>query len=171
MRYSDINLNMSRYTHTLAGQEAIAVAGLPDLSLPSSEKQIATGIDDKSVRSAETGPRNLTPQLTPTAYSGCNKTAVFGNGKRKLSETMAEHKYLTNGDIRTEKASMSPNDIENGEAGIRTPGTGVYPYDGLANRCLKPLGHLSERSFSNLPYAGKCCKKITLKPHFFISAG
>ncbi|MBN2312883.1 MAG: hypothetical protein JXM79_03070, partial [Sedimentisphaerales bacterium] len=28
--------------------------------------------------------------------------------------------------------------------GIRTPGTGVYPYDGLANRCLKPLGHLSK---------------------------
>ena len=32
----------------------------------------------------------------------------------------------------------------NGEGGIRTRGTGVYPYDGLANRCLKPLGHLSE---------------------------
>ena len=31
-----------------------------------------------------------------------------------------------------------------GEGGIRTPGTGVYPYDGLANRCLKPLGHLSK---------------------------
>ena len=34
--------------------------------------------------------------------------------------------------------------VENGEGGIRTPGRGVYPYDGLANRCLKPLGHLSE---------------------------
>ena len=34
---------------------------------------------------------------------------------------------------------------KNGEGGIRTRGTGVYPYDGLANRCLKPLGHLSER--------------------------
>ena len=33
---------------------------------------------------------------------------------------------------------------KNGEGGIRTPGTGVYPYDGFANRCLKPLGHLSE---------------------------
>ena len=32
----------------------------------------------------------------------------------------------------------------NGEGGIRTRGTGVYPYDGLANRCLKPLGHLSK---------------------------
>ena len=32
----------------------------------------------------------------------------------------------------------------NGEGGIRTRGRGVYPYDGLANRCLQPLGHLSK---------------------------
>jgi hypothetical protein len=31
----------------------------------------------------------------------------------------------------------------NGEGGIRTRGTGCYPYDGLANRYLQPLGHLS----------------------------
>ena len=31
----------------------------------------------------------------------------------------------------------------NGEGGIRTPGTGLTPYDGLANRCFKPLSHLS----------------------------
>jgi hypothetical protein len=30
-----------------------------------------------------------------------------------------------------------------GEGGIRTPGTGVSPYNGLANRRLQPLGHLS----------------------------
>ena len=32
---------------------------------------------------------------------------------------------------------------KSGEGGIRTLGTGNTPYDGLANRCLKPLGHLS----------------------------
>jgi hypothetical protein len=30
-----------------------------------------------------------------------------------------------------------------GEAGIRTLGTGFGPYNGLANRRLQPLGHLS----------------------------
>jgi hypothetical protein len=30
-----------------------------------------------------------------------------------------------------------------GEAGIRTLGTAIQPYNGLANRRLKPLGHLS----------------------------
>jgi hypothetical protein len=39
---------------------------------------------------------------------------------------------------------MSSLDTSNGEAGIRTRGKGLYPYDGLANRCLKPLGHLSK---------------------------
>ncbi len=30
-----------------------------------------------------------------------------------------------------------------GEGEIRTPGTGLGPYDGLANRCFRPLSHLS----------------------------
>ena len=33
-----------------------------------------------------------------------------------------------------------------GERGIRTPDTDLCPYDGLANRCLQPLGHLSTPS-------------------------
>src|SRR3954464_4001044 len=35
----------------------------------------------------------------------------------------------------------------NGEAGIRTPDTGLTPYNGLANRRLQPLGHLSKRRY------------------------
>ena len=36
-----------------------------------------------------------------------------------------------------------------GEGGIRTLGTGVSPYNGLANRRIRPLCHLSGvRSFS-----------------------
>src|SRR5271154_5409164 len=33
--------------------------------------------------------------------------------------------------------------LRGGEGGIRTLGTGVSPYNGLANRRLQPLGHLS----------------------------
>src|SRR5437762_2997017 len=32
-----------------------------------------------------------------------------------------------------------------GEGGIRTPDRGISPYNGLANRRLQPLGHLSSR--------------------------
>ena len=35
----------------------------------------------------------------------------------------------------------------NGERGIRTLDTGLTPYNGLANRRLQPLGHLSQRGF------------------------
>src|ERR1700740_1881413 len=34
-----------------------------------------------------------------------------------------------------------------GEGGIRTLDTGVSPYNGLANRRLQPLGHLSATGF------------------------
>jgi hypothetical protein len=33
-----------------------------------------------------------------------------------------------------------------GEGGIRTPDRGVSPYNGLANRRLQPLGHLSVKT-------------------------
>jgi hypothetical protein len=40
--------------------------------------------------------------------------------------------------------SSQPRDrLRGGEGGIRTLGTGISPYNGLANRRLQPLGHLS----------------------------
>ena len=38
-----------------------------------------------------------------------------------------------------------------GEGGIRTLDTGVSPYNGLANRRLQPLGHLSGGQVYSLP--------------------
>ena len=40
-------------------------------------------------------------------------------------------------------ATMNWKGGESGERGIRTLGTGLNPYNGLANRPLQPLGHLS----------------------------
>ena len=42
----------------------------------------------------------------------------------------------------------------NGEGGIRTPGRAMKPYDGLANRYLQPLGHLSDCSNRGLNNKG-----------------
>ena len=44
-----MNLTLNTYTHTLAGQEAQAVANLPDLSAPSRESQRASGTDGKNL--------------------------------------------------------------------------------------------------------------------------
>ena len=144
MRHCDINLTMSRYTHTLAGQEAKAVAGLPDLSLPSSEKQVATGTDDKSVGMAKFGSKKWTPKrtpkLTPTAFPDCNNLATAVSRSMKEQETGAKHNCLHDGQLGTKKSAVSSHDT-NGAGGIRTPGT--FRYNGFQDRRLKPLGHCS----------------------------
>jgi integrase len=151
MRHSDINLTMSRYTHTLTGQEAQAVAGLPDLSLPSSQKQIATGTNDKSADVGQTGSKKLTPKLTPfltpTAYPECTSPATVGNQVKNPSETGKSPNCLYEGDLGNEKDSLSPHDKKNRRGRDSNPRYRHYPYDGLANRCLKPLGHLSKFVF------------------------
>jgi len=57
MRHTDVNLTANIYTHVLRGQEAQAVASLPDLSLPNlqAEQAAKTGTNDTDV----------TPDVTP----------------------------------------------------------------------------------------------------------
>jgi hypothetical protein len=47
-RHSDINLTMSRYTHTTRGEESAALAALPDLSPDRRENAQATGTDGQA---------------------------------------------------------------------------------------------------------------------------
>jgi integrase len=49
MRHSDINLTMTRYTHTLRGQQAAAVSALPDFSKPDTAAARKTGTDDAPI--------------------------------------------------------------------------------------------------------------------------
>ena len=44
--------------------------------------------------------------------------------------------------------------LHGGEGGIRTLGTGVSPYNGLANRRIRPLCHLSATCFPKLSTVG-----------------
>jgi integrase len=65
MRHSDINLTMGLYTHTLRGQEAQAVAALPDLSSDQQQDTTKTGTDDQ-------------PEILRNSYvpDGNNRTAL-----------------------------------------------------------------------------------------------
>ncbi len=45
-----------------------------------------------------------------------------------------------------EKGMELEEENSGGEGGIRTPGTGFSPYNGLANRRIQPLCHLSARA-------------------------
>jgi integrase len=91
MRHSDINLTMSRYTHTLTGQEAEAIAGLPDLSTPSKQKMAATGTDGK------------TDLASCLAFLGGNhRSAMDGNGQTNQSVGDENAVSKANGRIRTD---------------------------------------------------------------------
>jgi hypothetical protein len=113
MRHGDINLTLSRYTHTLTGQEAKAVESMPDLSLPSSGKQAATGTDDRRAAVAQNGPKRLipklTPQLTPTAYSDCDQSAAVGNMLSKKTEKALNRNSLQGGMLDTRTEALSAN--------------------------------------------------------------
>src|SRR5262249_56361724 len=46
--------------------------------------------------------------------------------------------------------------LAGGEAGIRTLDTAFRPYNGLANRPLQPLGHLTARGILSIREASSC---------------
>jgi integrase len=112
MRHSDINLTMSRYTHIFRGQESEAVAGLPDLSLPSSKTQKATGTDELPVDGAykpaykklAKNPYFNSAPLSPIGHDGAQEK--FCNKK-----TTEQIKSLQMAGLGTEKELMSPNNI------------------------------------------------------------
>jgi len=93
MRHSDINLTMSIYTHTLTGQESQAIDSLPDLSLPSNQRQIAfaTGTDDVTLN-----------DLTYTGRIGVRQRISANSNEQKKSDNDSKTAILnTPGRIRT----------------------------------------------------------------------
>ncbi len=76
---------------------------------------------------------------------------VFLNGKRpqKSNGTLVGHwnAILPWRPSEFSKAEMVEIVGTGGEGGIRTLGTGVSPYNGLANRRIRPLCHLSGVAF------------------------
>ena len=66
---------------------------------------------------------------------GSQDSTLKGNGAVKNRENIASP---------TNARACNNTIYNNGEGGIRTRGTGLCPYDGLANRYLQPLGHLSK---------------------------
>ena len=129
MRHSKIDLTMSRYTHVFTGQVSQAVESLPDLSLPSlqSQRAVATGTDDFHLAQNLALPADDSRIVANFSERKAGKTTISQNELKQAKEPHKSHFCNANG-----------------EAGIRTRGTGLNPYDGLANRCLQPLGHLSE---------------------------
>ncbi len=109
MRHSDINLTLSRYSHTLRGQEAEAVKKMPDLSLSSTERQIATGTDGRGADCSKKSAPKLTPKSTPTAYSECNQLTADVCSASAKSIQAGGCKHLQSGNLGSKRDGMSPD--------------------------------------------------------------
>ncbi len=106
MRHSDINLTMSRYTHTLTGQESRAVESLPDLSTPSrqSQRAVATGTDGKNLvrfLALDTGKH-----LTTSDTVGQENRIV--DSKNALSTAPGQ---IRTDDLRFRKPALYPTEL------------------------------------------------------------
>ena len=159
-RHSTSALTLDVYTHIGLYDERRAIEKLPQLhntGEKDTEKNRAvalkTGTDNKPVESVQNAQKKLTPKLTPlltpTAYPGCNRSATAGSERNSFSENADGRNQLPSNDLGIKKDNSSSNDNKNGEGGIRTRGTSIHSYDGLANRCLQPLGHLSKFPIQN----------------------
>ncbi len=149
-RHSTITLTMDRYSHINLTNERTALEALPNLTNDKSESQVAfkTGTDVLPLATEKTDTKT-DAKIAQTAYltlqsmsekvskndKGGDISALVGKSNKALSGNALG----TSGQLLSEHCAA-----KNGEGGIRTRGRGVHPYDGLANRCLKPLGHLSE---------------------------
>ena len=80
MRHSNVELTLGRYTHVYRGQEAEALAKLPDLSLPPKDEQkaAATGTDGAEDRPEE-APKNFAKYFAKPCRSG--GISVDSNGQ------------------------------------------------------------------------------------------
>jgi hypothetical protein len=141
LRHSDINLTMSRYTHTLRGQQLSAIESLPDLS-PSEQKDnlAATGTYDGQLQSPEGGKAELTPQLTPyltpnltpTTFSACNQSSAVGNIHSSLRDSSEDDNCFVDGDLDSDSHHMAA--VGTGEPGVGRGGI-EPPTHGFSVRC------------------------------------
>ena len=104
----DINLTMSRYSHTLIGQTSAAIEGLPDLSLPSkdSQKEKATGTDACNV-TTDCVYRPAYKQLTKEAYSDKTGMSSVGTDGKMESDSSGVCNSRINGHLDTAGSPMS----------------------------------------------------------------
>ncbi len=110
------------------------VAGLPDLTLPSKEKQkaVATGTDNKPIGAVQHSAKELTPKLTPTAFPACNQPATIGNEQDNSQEKASSPNCLENEKLDNKNDSLSANVTD--KKAIRPRGFEPLTF-GLGNRC------------------------------------
>ena len=131
-RHSTITLTMDRYSHTLIGEQAEAVKGLPDLTGPVVDERRKTGTDDRP------GETHLACTLTFPKRKQSAKVDSGGLSVCGASGGVDGQEAPGNTAIRN-KSKRKGRD-----SNPRTP----FGVAGFQDRCNRPLCHPSEtRSF------------------------
>jgi integrase len=108
MRHSDINLTMSRYTHTLRGQTISAIDSLPDFGLPSTESNAARATGTDGGHRSESAYKKLTKKVD---FSSTSMSSIdTKNGQKKQKGEV--RKSSESGMLGNKKRQMSPSDVK-----------------------------------------------------------
>ena len=138
-RHSDINLTMSRYSHTVLADRAAALSALPDLSGGDSDRleHRATGTCDIAPRSLPPGlpkslptpaaskPSPVAPNCRDASVVATKQVAVSASGTRTCTHSIAS----PCADLHRRRRDSNPRDD--------------YSPNGFQDRRLQPLGHSS----------------------------
>ena len=91
----------------------------------------------------------LTPNLTPTAYSGCNHSATIGSEQDSFQENNENVNCSNSSRLGIKKDSLSLAVSKKDKTG----GSGIRTHDnGFAIRRLSPLGHAAIDLLSKFLY-------------------
>ncbi|MFO0972890.1 MAG: tyrosine-type recombinase/integrase [Phycisphaerae bacterium] len=82
-RHSDINLTLSRYSHTVIGEQATALKALPDLSSSKQAAKRRTGTDDRLI--AETALPMKTNESVLALFGGRGEISVDSGGLKNAN--------------------------------------------------------------------------------------
>ena len=143
-RHSTITLTMDRYSHTVLGDQAEALAALPDLSEKPDEqqRQKATGTDDAPTGDEQ--PDSLVPGLVFSLPSAVAHKAMPIAGYPTAARKTHRPAHVVSARKRGAYDSVSRAPVMDSErAGFEPAERGNTPFNGLANRRFQPLSHLS----------------------------
>jgi len=140
MRHSKIDLTMSRYTHTLVGQEAEAIAKLPDLSPVTKEKEkaLATGTDNQPIATTQKTVTKTCTKSAKIAYFNRQPLSEIGKVKNQKTHSALECNNHSTKNLSTSRHNVS---IQDSPKQQQAAGGFEPPNNGFANRRLRPLGH------------------------------
>ncbi len=145
-RHSDINLTMSRYTHSVLEAQSEAVNLLPDLNGEMGARTAATGTEGVATEAGRTAPVQSVLAFCLAKQERFQTVDSDLSGQKTCEIAEKPHEPAT-----PQRAYRGPLVAEEGKKEMEAA-TGFEPVnDGFANRCLGPLGYAASGPLAGRP--------------------